>query len=462
MKKHIIILIGALAINLTSCTGLLEQDPISQFSAENVYKTKDQAKAGVNGIYTHLQNVMRINFAYWGEGRADNVAIKHTGEPTYLLTNQLTPLTTSSADWGALYTLISSANYAIKYIPNVYEADSEEGNRLIGEAKALRGLAYFYLVKIWGDVPLIIEPYISSEQELFVTKTDKELVLDRVELDMKFASENCSANVSGNAGRATFTKGGANAVLTQVYLWRKKYNEVIATADLVIKNPMYSLATNMVNWSKIFTDGYQSESVFEVSYSDTKTNQLRVLFAIGSDAQYVPSVSFKSSFEVGDLRREYVYDVTNADPKAMWKYLGKDKKDNVSDPAKQSIIIVRLADVIMMKAEAMVKKNGATSTDLDNALNLLTPIRARAGLPSLTQTTAVDKYATIENAILHERRIELCYEGHRWFDLVRTGKAISTMGPVNGLSDVKNLVWPISQVSIDKNPNLVQNEYYIQ
>lgn len=69
-------------------------------------------------------------------------------------------------------------------------------------------------------------------------------------------------------------------------------------------------------------------------------------------------------------------------------------------------------------------------------------------------------YGTVEDAILHERSIELCYEGHRWFDLVRTGKAISTMNPINGLSDVKNLVWPISNTTIDQNPNIVQNEFY--
>lgn len=94
------------------------------------------------------------------------------------------------------------------------------------------------------------------------------------------------------------------------------------------------------------------------------------------------------------------------------------------------------------------------------ALKLLDPIRERAGLNPLTETEAVSQYGSVEDAILHERSIELCFEGHRWFDLVRTGKAISTMQPINNLSDERNLLWPIATTSLNKNPQLEQNEYY--
>ncbi|MFA5848816.1 MAG: RagB/SusD family nutrient uptake outer membrane protein [Bacteroidales bacterium] len=462
MKKinYNIFILGLALLSLSSCVNsLLDKKPISSFSAESFYKNQDQAKAGVYGIYNSLQSTMHTNFSFWGEGRADNVKTKHAGEPTFLLNNTLTA-SISSADWTNLYTTISRANYAIKNIPGVFSEGDATGNQLVGQAKAIRALSYFYLVRIWGDVPLILEPYTQAGQDIFVSRTNSELVLDQVEADLKFAVVNCVEKFNSTNDRIMFNKGSANALLVQVYMWRKKYTEAIAAADLVISNPLYSLAADMVAWGKMFSDSYSNESIFEVGYNETQTNGLRVLYAIGSDSHYTPSLNFMASFEAGDLRRAYIYDVTQADPKAIWKYLGKGVSDQIATTSKQNIILIRLADIMMLKAEALNKLGG--TTNVTNALKLLEPIRKRAGITPnlLTEAQAISMYGSVENAILHERSIELCYEGHRWFDLVRTGKAISTMGPINGLSNAKNLIWPISTTTIDKNPNITQNEFY--
>jgi hypothetical protein len=206
-------------------------------------------------------------------------------------------------------------------------------------------------------------------------------------------------------------------------------------------------------WGKIFTDGYSNESIFEVAYDATETNSLRTLYAIGSYAIFTPSEKFKSSYEAGDLRIDYVYDKTKTDPKAIWKYLGKGVSDEIATPAQQNIVLIRLADIMLLRAEALNKIGGAIN--IAEALNLLNRIRLRAGLPSITsEAQAISMYGDLESAILHERSIELC------FDLVRTGKAIQTMGPINGLSDPTNLVWPISESTMNKNPNMEQNNYY--
>jgi SusD family. len=173
------------------------------------------------------------------------------------------------------------------------------------------------------------------------------------------------------------------------------------------------------------------------------------LYAIGAYAIYTPSEKFKTSYETGDKRIDYVYNVTLADPKAIWKYLGKGISDEVATASKQDIVLFRLADIMLLRAEALTKKGGAQN--IADALFLLNKIRTRAGLTSYnTEAEAIAAYGDLESAILHERSIELCFEGHRWFDLVRTGKAISTMKPLNGLSDEKNLVWPISNHFITK------------
>lgn len=455
IKRILILIISFLVV---SCSDLLDKSPISSFSADGFYKTTSDAQTGVYGIYDAAQTAFKLNFAYWGEGRADNVKTAQSGEGLALMQNNLSA-SISSAYWGDLYNIINRANYAIKYIPNVYKEGDATGNQLIAEAKALRALAYFYLVRVWGDIPVITDPYLSIEQDIFVSKTDKETVLNFIEDDLKFAAQYCKDKFGDNRDRIMFTKGSVNALLTHVYMWRHKYDDALTTSKLVLDNTLYSLVTTMDDWGKIFTTGYSKESIFEVAYSDKETNSLRVLYAIGAYAIYTPSEKFKTSYETGDKRIDYVYNVTLADPKAIWKYLGKGISDEVATASKQDIVLFRLADIMLLRAEALTKKGGAQN--IADALFLLNKIRTRAGLTSYnTEAEAIAAYGDLESAILHERSIELCFEGHRWFDLVRTGKAISTMKPLNGLSDEKNLVWPVSTTSLQKNPNLVQNEYY--
>src|SRR5690606_14284686 len=102
----------------------------------------------------------------------------------------------------------------------------------------------------------------------------------------------------------------------------------------------------------------------------------------------------------------------------------------------------------------------AQLNQIEPALDLLNTIRNRAGLQSLTLQDAERLYGSLQNAILHERLIELSFEGHRWFDLLRTGRAIDVMQPINGLNDSRNLVWPLHENAINRNPRLRQNEFY--
>ncbi|MEO8774152.1 MAG: RagB/SusD family nutrient uptake outer membrane protein [Gelidibacter sp.] len=455
--KHIInykiIITGILVCIAFSCSDILDKDPVSSFSGEGFYKTPSDALAGVYGIYDALQSATRVNFAYWGEGRADAVQTNHSGDPSILKQNTLSQ-SINSARWNNIYETVSRANYAIKYIPQVFETQSELSLQLIGQARALRALSYFYAVRVWGDVPLVTEPYESVGQEFFTSKTNKEVVLDQIVEDLIFAVEHCKENHSGDKTRILFTQGGANALLTHVYMWRKQYNEAIESAEKVLDNSLYSLVP-ISDWSKIFTSGYSNESIFEVGYNETQTNALRVLYALGADSDYFPSASFRDAFEDGDLRKNLIYDPTNANPKKIWKFFGEGFSDESPEPSGNNIVLLRLADIMLLKAEAHNQLNNPVE-----ALKLLNLIRKRADIPELNEAEAIILYGSIEAAIAHERLIELSFEGHRWFDLVRTGKAINVMNPINGLSDEANLVWPIHEDALNRNPNLVQNAFY--
>ncbi len=439
---------------LGSCAKLLDKDPISSFSAQGFYKNASDAQAGVYGIYNAMQSTFRLNFALWGEGRADAVATNQAGDPFALIQNALTPVI-ASANWDNLYRIISRANYAIKYVPQVFEG--EEGilrNQLIGQSRALRAIAYFYAVRVWGDVPLIVDPYESVDQDIFVAKSNKEAVLDQIVEDLLFASTHCAASYGGERDRVLITRGGADAWLTHVYMWRGDYENAVDAAARVVENPLYSLVT-IQNWNSIFAMGLSSESIFEIGYNEVQTNSLRVLYALGSDAMYFPSERFRESFEEGDLRRTKIWDVTQTQPRKIWKFFGEGFNDESSDPSDNNIVLLRLADIILLKAEAHAHLGETTA-----ALELLNQIRRRAGLDALTEQDAIEKYTDVESAVLHERAIELCFEGHRWFDLVRTGRALTVMQPINGLNDARNLVWPIHENNINRNPNLEQNEFY--
>lgn len=453
-KLYIQIIACTLLTFFGSCANILDKDPISSFSAEGFYKNASDARAGVNGIYNGMQSAFRINFAYWGEGRADAVNTRHSGDPFALKDNSLTPIINSSR-WNNLYDVISRANYAIKYIPQVFEGDGGTlRNELMGQSRALRAIAYFYAVRVWGDVPLITEPFESISQDLFVGRESSETVLDQIEEDLLFASEHCAASYDAERNRVLITKGAADAFLTQVYMWRHQYAEAIDAADRVIQNPLYSLVS-INNWNDIFSKGLSNESIFEVGYNEVQTNALRVLYAVGSDADYFPSERFMNSFEEDDLRQTRIYDITQAEPRMVWKFFGEGFNDESADPSSNNIVLTRLADIMLLKAEAHAMLNQP-----EPALELLNTIRGRAGLDPLTVQTATAMYGDLPGAILHERSIELSFEGHRWFDLVRTGRAIEIMKPINGLSDPKNLLWPIHENSINRNPNLVQNDFY--
>ncbi len=456
MKKSFKYIIGILAFSLSisSCSDMLDKEPISNFSGQGFYKSASDAQAGVNGIYNSLQSLFRTNFAYWGEGRADNVTTRHSGDPFALQQNSLTPII-NSARWENFYTLISRANYAIKYIPTVFESDdSALRNQLLGQARGLRGLAYFYLVRIWGDVPLILEPYESVDQELFVNRNTQAEVLKQAQEDLLFAAENCADSYNGDRNRVFLTKGGANAFLTQLAMWQKRYQDAVSYAEKVMDESQYSLVS-INDWNSIFNKGASSESIFEIGYNEVQTNSLRVLYALGSDADYVPSNKFIASIEEGDLRKSLIYDVKEVQPRKVWKFFGVGFNDESADPSSNNIVLTRLADIMLLKAEAHAQLN-----QNEEALTLLNSIRKRAGLSTVDIEAVKNLYTDLPSAILHERSIELCFEGHRWFDLVRTDKAISTMKPINGLTDVRNLVWPLHENALLRNPKLQQNEFY--
>ena len=453
MKRILITLFMAGAI--ASCE-VVDQEPISEITGSNFWITASDAEAGLIGCYDSFQDAIQDRYIAWGDARSDMYGADFaTGFYANLIENDLNADVVST-QWDLLYRTISYCNLVVTNVPGINDAtlSSTRRGQIIGEAKFLRALSYFYAVRLWGDVPLITEPYTSAEDNLDVERVSTAMVYEQIEQDITGAIDSLPTNYGGNPvfNRGRATVGGAKALQTDVSLWRGNYEQAAAAALDIMNNSLYALEPQG-EYEDIFREENTAESIFEIQFSlsNQEFNQNAELFLqlpLISRGQpvLVPSDKLLNSFEPGDLRRPVILDESTSRPFII-KYLGTENPGGFVFPD-DNMIIYRLADVILMRAEAL--------NELDQraeAVDLLNQIRNRAGLSPLTEMSQAD----LRQAILDERFIEFSAEGKRWFDLVRTGTAIETL---NNITDPANLLWPIFGQELIFNPNIEQNAFY--
>ena len=271
-------------------------------------------------------------------------------------------------------------------------------------------------------------------------------------------------------GRAT--KGAANALLTDVYLWRKKYQQAADASKKVLDNTaLYSLVS-ADNWFKIFSEKNSTESIFEIQFDSQlgETNSLRSM----SGSQAVNTTLYTLFQQETDLVRGLNRTYRESGGRQFWKYTGLtiDNVDRASDDP--NFIVYRLPDVMLMRAEALIHISDQQKAEAGELIN---KIRRRAGIDSLEnldENTPVDAFNFV---ILKERALELAMEGKRWFDLVRiatnendedillsrvvNSRAVVDRAQVRSrLVDARAWYLPIARDELARNPNLEQNPYY--
>jgi hypothetical protein len=362
--------------------------------------------------------------------------------------------------------------------------DAALKNRILGEAKFLRALYYFDLVRLFGDVPLITTPVVAGD-DLRQFRTDKAIVYDTLIQDLTDAMNLLppkSAYTGADIGRAS--KGSATGLLAKVYLTLGQYQKC---ADLCAQITAlgYTLNPNYGDNFNPLTKN-SNESLFEVQYSGVTTysfwsdeNQSSWVstFTGPRNADFVgggygwdqPTEEFVDAYEPGDKRKDQTilyegcpdfdgkvykssYSVTGYNLRKFLvpKSISPDYNTNPAD-----FPVLRYADVLLMQAEALNELGQTTQAEAP-----LNKVRARAGLG---EVHGLNKDAFREK-VLHERRIELAFEGDRWFDLIRINQGqyaldfLHSIGKVNATA--KNLLLPIPQKEIDANPNLTQNPGY--
>jgi hypothetical protein len=484
MKNIFSLLILAAVVVMYSCgKSFIVKNPVSSVTTDALYKTDKDFLDATTGAYHALRNSY-ANMWQFGDLRGDDVWIQVSNQPS---STGVDVFSINSSDallnntWANYYIAINRANNVLTKIANTDVAVVKNKDRYIGEAKFIRALSYFDLVRIFGDVPMITNvPTI--EETAATPRTPAATVYAEVIIkDLLDAATKLPLSYGGTeVGRAT--RGAAKALLGKVYLTIKDFPKAEAVLQELTKAPYtYALLQNFNDLYDYSKNEHHSEYIFDIEYEEglgglgssltrnSMPNHTPLLnyynIKGGFNESFSPTMSFVNLWQAGDKRKDVTVQccgswknpttgaVTTFSSTTSQSYTMKYVTAvNTQDDSRANWKVIRYADVLLMLAEAL-NENGKTS----EALAPLNLVRKRANLPEFTTLTQVEARDTIAM----ERRFELAFEGHRWFDLVRTGKALTTMA-ATGMKDYMTVFpVPLSQVKVMNNPTLFpQNQGY--
>jgi starch-binding outer membrane protein, SusD/RagB family len=409
--------------------GFVDLTPQHVIDVGNYYTTEADIRAVLTGAYGNLREIYN---AYWiyAELPSDNTQVFSENEGSYGEFDWLTYRSTGgvSGPWNMAYRTIVATNIILDRIENITITETLK-NQYIGEAKFLRALMYFNMVKFYGDAPLVLKELKTEEEAYTYKRSPASEVYLQIEKDLKDAQSLLPPKFTGvNVGRAT--SGAAKSLLGKVYLQQKKWPEAEAILEQVI--PAYTFEPNL---SKLFGVGNDnnSEVIFSVQYISGGVglgNSFAYTFApqksgtsivaLGATSNNMGTQDLYDAFETADLRKTMYLGVfkDGANPKIYyWAKKFVYSVPLVND-GETDWPVLRYADVLLMYAEALNQNNKT-----EDALKFVSKTRVRANLSTLTGLSKTDTQLAIEK----ERRLELCFEGHRWHDLIRWGKEVPTM-----------------------------------
>ncbi|UYQ93979.1 RagB/SusD family nutrient uptake outer membrane protein [Chitinophaga horti] len=472
--KQITYLLSTIIL-LSACTSL-DENPPALLTGEQFYQTENDAKAAVNSVYTALNasgqtiynSLFQIGVDIASDDalpgpRARNANVRALAALNYTPTNDRV-----EEIWKQHYAAINRANVAIDKIPGI-DFDATIRTRLVNEAKFLRALYYFNLVRLYGAVPLVLhEPTTLGGDGILVVRTPEAEVYQQIIDDLEDASNLPPSYGASDAGRAT--GGAAKALLAKVYLTRKDWKKAAAKASEVITGPYgYDLFDNFQDVFNTATENGK-EHIFSAQFksnSNSRGNSLagrstpNGVPGINGDNADIPNEGVYALFRDTDKRKAVTFYTTLVSPTDNKTYTFAPQFGKYRDPAVYTnpsesgvnFPILRFSDVLLMYAEA-VNEDVGPNTEAYNAANR---VRKRAGLPYFENLSQ----SQFRDSIYLERRLEFVYEHQRWFDLIRTGKLLTELhrqGKPNAAQ--KHYLYPIPQREIDLNKKLEQQDLW--
>lgn len=442
---------------ITACTEMLEVAPVSSVSGNTYYKTEQQILGAVNGAYGHLQTFYstaniddKINFWAMTEMRSDNTTYQfnesNRGEQQ---TEELDEflITTDNYDvqriWDVMYQGIQQSNIILNRINDVNFEEPLLKAQYSAEARFMRALYYFHLVRLYGNVPLITREVNVPDEAFTQDRASVEEVYAQIINDLENAFNSLpDAYDVENRGRAT--RGAALTMLGEVYLTLGNHELAITILEKVTQL-QYTL---LADYTDIFDPANKNhqESIFEIQFNAELEGEASeyayrfVPFNSGADiigfagldrghAGYnIPTRDMLMAYEASDQRKEasvayyvaeenHLHDVAIGDSiPYIKKFVHPFEERGRTD---ENWPVYRYAHVLLMLAEAYLEVGNSSA-----ALSYLNPVRTRAGLNPLGEGMNTEE---LREAIYHEQRVELAFENHRWFNLIRTGRAVEVM-----------------------------------
>lgn len=477
--KKIILYSTCLLLLISSCKrGFLDLAPISDTNTVNFYRTAEDMLNAVNAAYATLHSNGQYNVALYaiGEVPSDNTEILDAQAGINI--SQIDAFTTLSNNgilsdiWNDHYKGILACNAVIDRIPAI-EMDETLKARYVGECLFLRSLMYFNIVRTFGDVPLVTKEIVDVQEGYAFPRSPKETVYEQLIADLEEATS-LLPNSYANADVGRATAGAAKGLLAKVYLtlqnWQEAANQSKAVMDLGIYQLMPSYESvfaiaNKNNVESLFEvqykkGGFGLGSPFNNAFAPRLSGQIVSTIGAGGGQNH-PTADMGDTYEPGDQRRAVSmadgYQDGNAFVAVRYikKYL--DPALFAANDADNNWPVLRYADILLMRAEAL---NELGYTPDGEAFELLNSIRKRAGLAARTSAELTDQ-ESFRTALEQERRVELAFENHRWFDLVRTGRALEVLRSKGIAIQDHQLLFPIPQTQIDINPDLLkQNPGY--
>lgn len=496
MKHIFLFLLGGMLF--ASCSKFLEEKPQSFLAPENYYQTAEDAFIALTGAYDAIGSnsetfiARRLQYITWfasDECLSPMLpAQKPLDEFSYVADND-----DVSRVWNNMYAAINAANIVINRIAGIAMNDSLK-TQYLAEARFLRALSYFYGVRLWGDLPLVTFE-VASLNDVDIARSPVSDIYNQVIEDLVYAGDRLAP--TNQNGRVR--KGAAKALLAKVYLTRASslaaqqgdYQRCADLCNEVIAMPQHTL---LPDYEKAIgaEDEFNRESLFEWQGDRVliSAGELSIFgaFALPRGMLVVPGqaasdgggiaaeVAYFNRYPDNDYRKECTFYTSGPDkngntitwqqlavpyPSPARKYVNKNATTRDAAAFGGNFVVLRLADVYLMRAEALNEISGPTN----DAYAMINAIRARARNRNGTNPSATPadlqglSKETFRDAVLNERVLELGFEGHRWFDLVRTKRLVQTIKAIHPEYPVtdKHLLFPIPANEVKLNPKIKQN-----
>lgn len=507
MKKFKIYFIALLMLGTQSCNDLLDQEPVS-ITHPDVFWTSqsnaEQALAGAYGLFKYTL-LYQTNFIYWGELPGMTFMNSRNWISNYIegSGNYVLAYRDESRNWKNFYRAANWAQTIEQYVeemPVDAFSSEQEKRRIIGEAAFIRAITYFYMTRIWGKIPIVEESIESSDQLVNedgfivrIPRSDEKKVLDYIMEAVDKAIANLEYSSPGSGGWAiTANKGSAEALKAQVALWyaaRDNDNQemlqvCVDAATSAINNSGAELIDYVSEGAagvERMCTGQSETGLFEINVSTDMNESFRMNSGDGShtgltlnypiwkdkntnSSPYIDPEFYGNEFmaqdedRAGDVRKDlFFYEYNKPDDSFLMKYSYQSADPDSEDPYAQfsesNILILRLADMYLLRAEANAKMNKGAA-----AVSDLNVVRSKANVPAYTGAT--DR-TSLMKAIFDERAIEFVGEGKSAFDRIRMDYYYEGVPWMNqDRIQKRGYFWPILPSVISVNPSIVQTEYW--